>query len=1097
MFWYILIYITFNFVFIPLNHNLNLGTQINPDLGQFKVSENILFNAQFALNLLFIFEFPISLTYYFLFLFSNLQIPIFSSNFLKFRHILFKLNILLFSMIMFQLATGHIDQILCLFVLQIVSSSFNGNKSVIWLPFLLIILSNDIELNPGQNYHHNFLNVMTWNVNSITKGNFDRVQLIEAHNSLFDYDLIAINETSLNDSIVIPDVLLENYTFINANSATNQRHGGVGLFYKNSLPLKVREDLSFAESIVIELKFRRKSIFYTILYRSPAFSHNSPEFVEFLNNFKKLHTEISAEKPLAMLFTGDFNAHSMSWWPAGNNTPEGIKFDDLFSSLGLYQLISEPTNFEPNKNPSCIDLIVTDQPNIVLESGTRPSLDPYCHHQITHCKINIKIPPPPPYDRKLWHYDQANVEAIRRIITNFPWQNQLNLNSDPNWQVRLFTDTILNIMSSFVPNEIRRIKPRDPPWITKEVKTLLKKKNWFYTSYKKNGYKVDDKVTLDAFRCECKEAVDLAKKNYISNLGHKLNDPLTPSKSYWKIINRVMNRARFPVIPPILIDNILVLNCIEKCKHFASFFSNQCKLNRNDSTLPPLDFLTDHRLDSVLINEATILSLIGNLNRNKAMGPDGILAHMLILADASVVLPLKIIFSNILESSIYPDQWKLANVTPIHKKGSKQLVSNYRPISLLPICGKIFEKLIFDSLYTYLTHHQLITKNQSGFRSGDSTTNQLLFLVNEIHEAFENPNSLEVRSVFLDISYAFDKVWHDGLIHKLEQNGVSGNLLNLTRSYLHNRKQRVVINGSCSDYFSIESGVPQGSVLGPLLFLIYINDLEANIKSRIKFFADDTMLFSIVHDVQTSANELNHDLLVIQKWAYQWKMEFNPDPTKQATELLFSCKKNKNNHPPLIFNRQVVKNVEYHKHLGLILDTKLSFVNHINAKITTAKKYIGIIRYLSNHLPLKVLSQMYKVFVRSHLDYCDFIYHIPPIIRNSPLEISLNFLMESIEKVQYMGALAVTGAWQGTNRSKLYEELGWETLSDRRMYRRVLQLYKISNMMTPDYLSNKLPPKKGLFYSVYMSLFCSVKFGVIQQDMLIAFFLMLFLHGTS
>ena len=116
-----------------------------------------------------------------------------------------------------------------------------------------------------------------------------------------------------------------------------------------------------------------------------------------------------------------------------------------------------------------------------------------------------------------------------------------------------------------------------------------------------------------------------------------------------------MNRARFPVIPPILIDNILVLNCIEKCKHFASFFSNQCKLNRNDSTLPPLDFLTDHRLDSVPINEATILSLIRNLNRNKAMGPDGISAHMLILADASVVLPLKIIFSNILESSIYPD----------------------------------------------------------------------------------------------------------------------------------------------------------------------------------------------------------------------------------------------------------------------------------------------------------------------------------------------------------------------------------------------------------------------------------------------------------
>ncbi len=250
----------------------------------------------------------------------------------------------------------------------------------------------------------------------------------------------------------------------------------------------------------------------------------------------------------------------------------------------------------------------------------------------------------------------------------------------------------------------------------------------------------------------------MAKNNHISKLGNKLNDPLTPSKSYWKIIHRVINRARLPVIPPILVDNILVLNCIDKCKHFALFFSNQCKINVNSRILPPLNFLTNHRLDIVPIDDASILSLIRNLNANKAMGPDGMSARMLMIADASVVLPLKIIYSNILNSSIYPDQWKLANVTPIHKKGRKQLVSNYRPISLHPICGKIFEKLIFNSLYTYLTHHKLITHNQSGFKSGDSTTNQLLFLVNEIHEAFENPKSLEVRAVFLDISKAFDKV---------------------------------------------------------------------------------------------------------------------------------------------------------------------------------------------------------------------------------------------------------------------------------------------------------------------------------------------------
>ena len=218
----------------------------------------------------------------------------------------------------------------------------------------------------------------------------------------------------------------------------------------------------------------------------------------------------------------------------------------------------------------------------------------------------------------------------------------------------------------------------------------------------------------------------------------------------------------------------------------------------------------------------------------------------------------------------------------------------------------MFEKIIFNNLYHYLNSNNLITRNQSGFRPGDSTTNQLLFLVDEIHQAFEDRNSLEVRAVFLDISKAFDKVWHGGLIFKLKQNGISGSLFKLLANYLNNRKHRVVLNGSCSDYSEIESGVPQGSVLGPLLFLIYINDLERNIKSNIKCFADDTMLFSIVKDPVISGDDLNHDLDIIHQWAHQWKMEFNPDPTKQATEVLFSCKKVSPNHPQLIFNGTVV-----------------------------------------------------------------------------------------------------------------------------------------------------------------------------------------------
>ena len=231
------------------------------------------------------------------------------------------------------------------------------------------------------------------------------------------------------------------------------------LFYKNSLPVKIRNDLSFDESIVVELKYGRKKIFFTVLYRSPAFNHISPEFQAFLSNFENLYSNIQAENPFATFFTGDFNAHCQSWWLHGNTTTEGEVIDNLFSKLGLSQVISEPTNFEPHKNPSCIDLIVTDQPNIILESGTRASLDAYCHHQITYCRVNFRIPPPLPFERKIWHFNRANSAAIKRRMTSFPWRQHLNINTNPNWQIKTFTDVFFNIMSDFIPNEIKRFVP--------------------------------------------------------------------------------------------------------------------------------------------------------------------------------------------------------------------------------------------------------------------------------------------------------------------------------------------------------------------------------------------------------------------------------------------------------------------------------------------------------------------------------------------------------------------------------------------------------------------------------------------------------------
>ena len=199
-----------------------------------------------------------------------------------------------------------------------------------------------------------------------------------------------------------------------------------------------------------------------------------------------------------------------------------------------------------------------------------------------------------------------------------------------------------------------------------------------------------------------------------------------------------MNKCKVPKIPPLLVNNLFILNCNEKANYFNDFFSQQCKPIVNSSVLPVLNVLSEKRIHHITIKYDEIISLIRKIIPSKVTGSDGISGQMLFLCDDSVILPLKITFSNIISTFIYPNLWKVANVIPIHKKGDNQLIKNYRPISLLPICGKILENIIFNHLYNYLIANRLIRINQSGFRPGDSTTNQLLCLVDEIHQAFDS-----------------------------------------------------------------------------------------------------------------------------------------------------------------------------------------------------------------------------------------------------------------------------------------------------------------------------------------------------------------------
>ena len=911
--------------------------------------------------------------------------------------------------------------------------------------FSFLYCHGDIELNPGpRKSKGNTLSMCHWNLNSIPAHNFSKLTQLKAYVSTYKYDFICLSETYLDSSIRDEKIEIDGYELVRTDHSGNVKRGGVCIYYKEFLPVQEIKLTSFDEALLLEMIHNNKKVLISVIYRSP--SQNNCEFETFLTNFDNLLSKINQCKPSLAVITGDFNARSPAWWPKDVHSVEGSKLLSLTSANGFSQLINEPTHIQKNSS-SCIDLIFTNQPNLSVNSGVHPSLHQNCHHQIIHSTFNLNVYYPPPYQRLVWDYKKADEKSIRKALDLVNWK-RLFEHKNIDSQVMTLNETILNVFRNYVPNKYITIDDKDPVWMNETIKLKIKTRNKLYKQYIENGRFEGDFMIIETLITEINDLITSAKDLYYNNLANKLNNPLLQAKTYWSILKMFYNDKKIPIIPPLLIDNKFVTDIQSKANIFNNFFADQCTPLRNGSVLPRTQiFLTQSRLCTLNFDGEELLKIIRNLNVHKAHGHDDISIRMIKICDKSILKPLILLFENSTKSSYYPDIWKKSNIIPVHKKNDKQLVNNYRPISLLPIFGKIFEKIIFNRIYNFLSEECLLNQNQSGFRPSDSCVNQLLSITHEIFEAFDCNPTLEVRSVFLDISKAFDKVWHDGLLYKLKSMGISGELHKLLTNYLSGRLQRVVLNGQNSSWRPVLAGVPQGSILGPLLFLIYINDLPNGLKSNAKLFADDTSLFAIVKDKNESASVLNNDLSLISKWAYDWKMLFNPDPKKPAQEVIFSRKRHFQNHPTININNIPVERASSQKHLGLILDEKLNFKQHVDNAILKVEKGISVIKKLRHSLPRKSLITIYKAFLRPLIDYGDIIYDQP---QNESF-------CEKLESVQYKAALAITGAIKGTSRVKIYLELGLESLKDRRWYKRLCCMFKIMNEGAPKYLSNLIP----------------------------------------
>ena len=379
------------------------------------------------------------------------------------------------------------------------------------------------------------------------------------------------------------------------------------------------------------------------------------------------------------------------------------------------------------------------------------------------------------------------------------------------------------------------------------------------------------------------------------------------------------------------------------------------------------------------------------------------------------------------------------------QKESKSDVTKYRPVTLLDSVSKVFEKTLFTNILDHLISHNLVYPLQFGFLPGKSTSSQLVEIVHEIHLEFQKNNN--VRSIFLDIASAFDTVPHDLLVVKLKSYGLSAKVLNLLESYLKNRSYQVKIDGtlaSTSHPGFVNAGVPQGSVLGPLLFLIYINDLPDNLLAKTFLYADDTAIF-----LPFPKNDLNqsmflqNDLNILNNWACTWRMNFKAE---KSVDLIFSS--SPNNHSiidplwELSLNGQIIPHKTSHKHLGVILDNRLSFNLHCRELANKVQKLINPLRYLSKFMNSSHLLTIYNSFIQPHFDYADIIYH------------SANSLhLQTLEKLQYHAALSISGATKGSNKIKVFNTLNWPTLTNRRHQHLLFYTFKVLNEV--NNVSNK------------------------------------------
>ena len=844
-----------------------------------------------------------------------------------------------------------------------------------------------------------------------------------------NFDVIAVSETWLSKNPPKDRFTLDNF-HIFRQDRKNERGGVCAFFVRNHYQVKVIKtkcDKEIPEMLWLEINVGHKKVAVGVLYKAPKIPYKV-----FVNLYESV-VAIYAKYEHAVLL-GDFNINMLDL-----NSP-GTKFllDNFIEPFSLSQLIEKPTRIT-DKSQTLIDLILVNKPNNVLFSGCCDAPGISDHH-FTYLAYSFKKEKFKPY--KVTKRDFKNVDwaKFNEDAEFMPWENVMVV-SDVNSKVTVLENLIQSILDKHAPYKTFTVtKKNATPWINSTIQNLMDlrddKKNSFNSNHNQdlfNEYKfLRNKVT------------SLRRQEQIKMFNENLNNNIKNSKQFYKAAKNLN------VIPD-KNDKIPVNFSADKLN--AAFVAN------NNSQIDPT--LINEQIRQMYINnppcihkfnfepvsELEVIKIVKGLKTNSC-GIDNINAYVLKLLIHRISSIITHIINISFEHNIFPDRWKSAIIKPIPKIHFPLKESDFRPISLLCTLSKIIGKLAGKQMCAYLNKHSLLDPYQSAYKPNHSCTTALLKICEDILESFDDSEAILL--VLLDFSKAFDTVNHRLLLEKLSILGFQKNSLDWIQSYLSGRKQRVKTDNDLSGWLNIANGVPQGSILGPLLFTILVSDIRQYIHSgSYHSYADDLQIYIPMKPINVNSNIelINQDLENINNYCKRSALKINESKcyfmflgSRQALKSI--------NETPLdviSINNTPIKRVDHVRNLGLTMDEVLSWRKHINLRIQRAMgNFIALARF-KKFLSLEAKLMLCESMVLSQFNFCDAVY----------LNIDI-YLQKKIQKMQDLCLKFIFNIKknQHCNYDELRSSLNWMDMNQRMIAHSLVILYKILNGHGPSYLSD-------------------------------------------